>query len=50
MAHAPEEKQSTFFSYKQMLVDKGLKSCYSVNKSDLLEINGQLRGEHLILK
>ena len=30
-------KQSTFFSYKQMLVDKGLKSCYSVNKSDLLE-------------
>ena len=37
MAHAPEEKQSTFFSYKQMLVDKGLKSCYSVNKSDLLE-------------
>lgn len=38
MAHAPEEKQSTFFSYKQMLVDKGLKSCYSVNKSDLLEI------------
>lgn len=40
MAHAPEEKQSTFFSYKQMLVDKGLKSCYSVNKSDLLENNG----------
>lgn len=39
MAHAPEEKQSTFFSYKQMLVDKGLKSCYSVNKSDLLKKN-----------
>lgn len=37
MAHAPKEKQSIFFSYKQMLVDKGLKSCYSVNNSDLLE-------------
>lgn len=37
MARASKEKQSIFFSYKHMLVDKGLKSCYSVNKFDLQE-------------
>lgn len=37
MAHTSKEKQSTFFSYKQMLEDKGLKSYFLVNKVDLLE-------------
>lgn len=50
MAHASIEKQNNFFSYKHMLIDKGMKVNFSVNKADLQEAKWPLQWRNFSFK